>query len=245
MSDLKSWVPSLPQRELAEREIHLWRAYLDCEETVLRRFESTLASDERDRAKRFVFQRDRDSFVATRGILRELLARYVECSPVEIEFTYGPRGKPSLRQEYSMNAVQFNVSHSQGLALLAFAAGRSLGVDVELVRADVAAEEIAERYFSAQEVTELKSLPPTMRAEGFFLCWTRKEAYIKARGEGLQIPLDTFHVSLTPGKLESLQCLDSSRWNLRSLSPDPRYVGALVAEGSDWQMRCWEWKPIK
>jgi len=136
------------------------------------------------------------------------------------------------------------VSHSQGWALLAFSLGRNLGVDVEFIRADVVTDEIAERYFSTQEIAELKALPQRMRAEGFFRCWTRKEAYIKARGEGLQIPLDSFHVSLTPGEPERLDSLDSSRWSLRQVNPDPRYAGALVAEGNDWELRCWDWKSI-
>jgi 4'-phosphopantetheinyl transferase len=196
------------------------------------------------RAERFHFSRDRNGYITVRGILRGLLARYLGRSPAELEFCYGLWGKPFLRQENQTRSVQFNVSHSKGWALLAFAIGRNLGVDVEFVRADVAADEMAERYFSAQEIAELKALPQTMRAEGFFLCWTRKEAYIKARGEGLQIPLDSFHVSFTPGEPERLQSSDSFRWSLCPLNPDPRYAGALVAEGNDWQLRCWDWKPI-
>jgi len=127
--------------------------------------------------------------------------------------------------------------------LLAFSLERQLGVDVELVRTDFASRKIAERFFSEQEVLELRSLPPAVQDEGFFLGWTRKEAYIKARGGGLQIPLKSFDVSLTPGKLERLQAADESRWSLRSLRPAPLYVGAVVGEGKDWQLRCWEWKP--
>ena len=231
--------------DLRDGEIHVWRARLDCHEYLLPQFEASLSSDETSRAERFHHSKDRNGYIIGRGILRELLARYLARSPVELEFCYGPWRKPFLRQENASRSVQFNVSHSQGWALLAFAVGRNLGVDVEFVRADVAAGEIAERYFSTQEIAELKALPKAMRAEGFFLCWTRKEAYIKARGEGLQIPLDNFHVSLTPGMPELLESSDSSQWNLRSLSPHPRYVGALVAEGSDWQLCCWDWKPIK
>jgi 4'-phosphopantetheinyl transferase len=244
MSDFDSWALNPEQLDLGEGEIHVWRAYLDCEETVLRQFETTLASDEKDRANRFFFQKDRDGFIAARGVLRELLGRYVNRSPADIEFNYGHRGKPSLRAEAFERPVRFNVSHSHGLALLAFAVGRQLGVDVELLRPDFAADEIAERYFSPQEVMELRAVPTSLRAEGFFLCWTRKEAYIKARGEGLHIPLDSFQVSLTPGQPERLQSSDNSQWGLRSLRPDSRYVGALVGEGQGWRMRCWDWKPL-
>jgi 4'-phosphopantetheinyl transferase len=243
MSDANSWVLNAEHPVLGESEIHVWRAYLDCEETVLRQFEATLASDEKARASRYHFQRDRDSFVAAKGVLRELLGRYLNRSPGQLEFDYSPRGKPALRKEPLRRSVQFNVSHSHGLALFSFAIGRQLGIDVELIRPDFAGEEIAERYFSPQEIMELGGLPSSLRTEGFFLCWTRKEAYVKARGEGLHIPLDSFHVSLTPGHPARLQSEDCSRWMLRSLCPDRRYTGALVGEGSEWQLCCWDWKP--
>jgi len=244
MPETNSWVEGTRTIELREGEIHVWRARLDCHESLLPKFAATLSSDETSRAERFRFSGDRNGYIVGRGILRELLASYLGCSPAELQFWYGPWGKPYLRQKNPSRLVHFNVSHSQGRALLAFAVGRNLGVDVEFVRADVAVDEIAERYFSGHEIAELRALPQTMRAEGFFLCWTRKEAYIKARGEGFRIPLDSFHVSLTPGGPELLESPDRSHWNLCSLSPDPGYVGALVAEGNDWQLRCWEWKPV-
>jgi len=244
MSDTNSWFPSPTQLELAEGEVHLWRAYLDCEETVLRRFEATLAADERERAQRYFFQHDRDHFVASRGVLRELLGKYVTRAPDEIEFAYTPQGKPSLRPAGLTPPIRFNVSHSHGLALFAFAVGRNLGVDVELVRPDFGGEEIAERYFAPQEVEELRIVPASLQAEAFFLCWTRKEAYVKARGEGLRIPLDSFHVSLTPGQPEQLHSSDSLSWSLHSLRPDPRYVAALVGEGEGWRLRFWDWEPL-
>jgi len=244
MSDFNSWELNPQPLELEEGEIHVWRVYLDCGETALRQFEATLAADEKARANRFFSERDRNGFIATRGALRELLGRYVKRSAVHLEFDYGPRGKPSLRRECSQQSVQFSVSHSHGLALLAFAVGRHLGVDVELVRPNFAGEEIAERYFSRQEVMELQALPASLRDEGFFLCWTRKEAYVKASGEGLQVPLKSFRVSLTPGEPERLQSADSFHWSLRSLQPDPQYVGALVGEGRDWRLRCCDWRQV-
>jgi 4'-phosphopantetheinyl transferase len=210
---------------------------------VLHRFEAALAADEKARAQRFVFQPDRNSYIAARGVLRELLGRYLKKGPSEIEFDYGAQGKPALRSGWSQSGVQFNVSHSHGMALFAFAVARQVGVDVELVRPDFAGEKIAERFFSPQEVRELRSLPAAVQDDGFFLCWTRKEAYIKARGEGLQIPLKSFHVSLTPGKPARLQADDSSRWSLRSLRLEGRYVGAVVGEGKVWKLRGLEWRP--
>jgi 4'-phosphopantetheinyl transferase len=239
--DIDHWVRNPAPRKLTGGEVHVWRANLHCEEAALHRFAATLASDEMARANRFYFQRDRNSHIAARGILRELLGQYLNRSPSELVFDYGSFGKPSLRPDTPEPFVQFNVSHSHGLALLAFATGRQLGVDVERIRPDIAAEEIAERYFSPIEVAELNALPPSLRAEGFFLCWTRKEAYVKARGEGLQIPLKSFHVSVTPSHLERLHSADSNRWSLHSLRPSPDSVGAVVAEGQNSHLLCYDW----
>ena len=134
--------------------------------------------------------------------------KYVGCAPSEIVLKYGERGKPSL-SDVQHQTIQFNVSRSHGLALFAFAAEKSVGIDVELVRHNFPATEIAARYFSPTEIEELKALPPSHFYEGFFLCWTRKEAYVKARGEGMLIPLDSFRVSLAPGQPELLESIDS------------------------------------
>jgi len=242
MFDADEWGPQSEPPTLLADQIHVWRADLNCDPELLRRFEFTLAPDEKARADRFHFPRDRNAFVATRGVLRDLLAKYVSRNPAELMFDYGARGKPSLRGA-PKHPVQFNVSRSYGLALLAFTLERSVGVDIELIRPDFGGIEIAERYFSPPEIRELKSLPSALSSEGFFLCWTRKEAYVKARGEGLQIPLDSFQITLTPGKPERLESADSSRWSLRSLTPGPRYAGALVAEGKNWRVHCRQWKP--
>jgi len=140
-------------------------------------------------------------------------------------------------------SVRFNLSHSRGLAVYAFARDRELGIDLEPIRPEFSAEDIAERHFSPQELEEWHRLTPGLRAEAFFLCWTRKEAYVKARGEGLQIPLASFSVTLTPGQPEILQSVDSTRWGLRSFQPAPGYAAALAAEGRDWRLVRWDWRP--
>jgi 4'-phosphopantetheinyl transferase len=235
------WAPSPERIELTGSEIHVWRAFLDRGEAVLRQFEATLSSDEKARATRFSYQADRNVYVATRGVLREVLGRYIHRSPAELEFDYSPRGKPFLRRGSLELPVDFNVSHSHGVALLGFAVGRQLGIDVELVRPNRANDDVAERYFSPREVAELRALPLSLRVEGFFRCWTRKEAYIKARGEGLRIPLESFSVGLTPGQPERLESADSDRWSLCSVNPGPTFAAALVGEGSGWQVRAWNW----
>jgi 4'-phosphopantetheinyl transferase len=236
------WSVPPPKLELAEAEIHVWRAALDLENQTLSRCASILSQDEQLRANRFLFPRDRDHFIAARGVLRELLGRYVGCSPGRIEFQYGPHGKPALRAEGGESPVHFNLSHSRDLAVYAFARSREVGIDLEPIRPEFAGENIAERHFSARELDEWHRLPPELRAEAFFLCWTRKEAYVKARGEGLQIPLDSFSVTLTPNRAVELHSLDDARWRLHSFQPADEYVGALVGEGKDWRLLQLGWQ---
>lgn len=235
---------SLPptKLELAEAEIHIWRVFLDLDQSTLNRCASILSQDETLRASRFLFPRDREHFMAARGVLRELLGKYVDCSPARLEFQYGPHGKPALRTADGRLPVHFNLSHSRGLAVYAFARNRELGIDLEPIRPEFAGENIAERHFSSQELNEWHRLPPELRAEAFFLCWTRKEAYVKARGEGLQIPLTSFSVTLTPGQPEELHSLDGARWHLHSFQPAPGYTAAVVGEGKDWRLLQWDWR---
>jgi 4'-phosphopantetheinyl transferase len=238
------WAMPTKELRLTQDEIHLWRASLeDVDRVVLHRLEATLNPEEKSRAARFHFSRDRDSFVASHGILHELLGLYSKRPATEIEFRYGPQDKPALRTNDGESPICFNLSHSHGLAVYAFSRDREVGIDVEMIRPDFAGDEIAERYFSGMELTELRALPPELRAEGFFLCWTRKEAYVKAHGAGLQIPLASFSVSLTPGQPDKLESSDGFRWSLHSFQPAPRYVGAVVGEGKSWRLRNWEWNP--
>jgi 4'-phosphopantetheinyl transferase len=232
------WPSNSADLPLLPGEIHVWSARLDCAEPFLERFAATLSVDETARANRFFLARDRSAFIAAHGILRQLLASYLHHAPADLHFGYQPRGKPFLVPHFRYTPLEFNIAHSHGLALLAFSLGSAVGVDVEFVRSDIASEEIAERYFAPQEVAELRSLPPAQRQEGFFSGWTRKEAYLKALGDGLQIPLASFRVSLTPSQPAVLESADNGRWSLHSLCPAQDFAGALVAEGKDWRVRC-------
>ena len=230
----------LPSLELPPDEVHIWHAALDTGAAVLQSLEETLAPDEKDRAERFVFKRHRDRFITARGILRELLAAYLHCSPVTFEFNYGPHGKPALRTQDPKMRLCFNLSHSQSHALYAFAYRREVGIDLELIRADFGGQEIAERFFSPREFAELRALPAKVRPEGFFNCWTRKEAYLKARGDGFHTPLDSFSVSLRPGEQAVLNSPDCSRWSLHSFQTAQRFIAAVVVEGRDCHLRHFE-----
>jgi 4'-phosphopantetheinyl transferase len=220
----------------------VWRASLESDPGTLGAFESTLTDDEISRANRFHFAHDRHHFIAARGILRKLLGSYVGGSPTELRFELGPQGKPALKRQDEPR-ICFNVSHSQGIAVFAFALDRELGVDVEQIRRERAVEDIAESFFSKRELEEFRALPQDLKAEGFFVCWTRKEAYVKAKGAGLQIPLDSFSVSLNPGS-EKLYSDDNAKWSMHSFQLEPGYVGAVVAEGKRHELHWWNWSEL-
>jgi 4'-phosphopantetheinyl transferase len=213
-------------------EIHVWHAALDREEEALGELEATLSPEEKARADRFHFVNDRNRFVVARGLLRELLGGYLHQAPYGLEFSYGKHGKPSLSGKEASSGLCFNLSHSSGLVVYAVARERNLGIDVEHVRPDFADGDIARRYFSAREVSDLRTLPPEERVEGFFHCWTRKEAYLKATGMGLQIPLDSFAVSLLPGEVPQFLEGVEPRWQLAAYHPAAGYVAAVVYDGA-------------
>jgi 4'-phosphopantetheinyl transferase len=235
------WARPPEQLRLAENEIHVWRAQLDVPDLILSRFLSYLTAAEVGRAERFVFRVDRNRFIAGRGLLRELLARYSGLAPAAVPIRTYSHGKPFLEPQMAFSDVFFNISHSQGAALLAFSSSGQLGIDIEKIRPDFGTEEIAQRYFSPAEIQELSALPPELQAEGFFHCWTRKEACVKASGEGLRIPLDSFSVSLTPGQPAILKGADLSGWSLYSIDPGAGFVGACVAEGQTGKFRFFEY----
>lgn len=225
-------------------EFHVWRASLSVSPSQLQALAAILSADERQRAERFHFEKDRGEFIAGRALLRTLLGRYLHKEPSRVEFHYGASGKPRLAGKDS--SLRFNLSHSYGLALYAFSEGRELGIDVEQIRSNADAEKIAERFFSAQEVAVFRDLPARQREKAFFDCWTRKEAYIKAKGDGLTAPLDGFSVSLSPGEPAALLDVrddpaEVSRWSLRELDPGYGYAAAIAVEGNDWRLKCWEW----
>jgi 4'-phosphopantetheinyl transferase len=213
-------------------EIHVWHAALDRGEDVLGRLEATLSLEEKARADRFHFVNDRNRFVVARGLLRELLGRYLHQAPAGVEFCYGEHGKPFLSGGNASSGLCFNLSHSSGLVVYAIARERNLGIDVEHVQPDSAGEDIAKRYFSAREVSDLRTLPLEARVEGFFHCWTRKEAYLKATGMGLQIALDSFSVSLLPGQPAQFLGGVEPRWHLAAHHPAEGYVAAVVYDGA-------------
>jgi len=231
---------------LEDDHVHIWRVALNQSSAPTPRLLEVLSPDEREKAARFHFDKDRNQFVQARGALRFSLSEYLKADPQILEFSYGPQGKPALANEHAESRLRFNLSRRDGLALIAFTRGREIGVDVELVRADLPVLEIAETSFSEGELAALRSLPESLRTQGFFNCWTRKEAYVKARGEGLSFPLKQFDVSLTPGDpAKLLDVRDKSaaadRWTLQDIPVADQYVAALAVEGSNLRVTCRDW----
>jgi 4'-phosphopantetheinyl transferase len=235
---------------LSENDVQLWRLDLQTLAVSEDRWQRLLSADEQVRAKRFLSVRARQEFVVTHGLLRTVLAAYLDADPKKLTFRHSPKRKLSLGPQYADSGVTFNLSHTGGLALLAFSRSRELGVDVERVRQDLDVDAIARRYFSLHEQKQLATVNSEERYETFFRCWTRKEAYIKANGEGLSLPLDQFDVSLAIGDTNALLTTrpygsEAARWSLREVPAGPGYVAALCVAGHDWHLRGWSGEALE
>src|SRR5579859_6224908 len=179
------WSSPPEQLVLGNDEVHVWRAGLDLSISRVQALEQTLAADEQARASKFHFQKDRTHYIVARGLLRAILGRYyLSREPHALQFCYNAYGKPALAGEDAGDALSFNTSHSRGMVLYAVARIPNIGVDIEYINTRIECEQIAGRFFSQQEVSMLRSVPQQMQQEAFFNYWTRKEAYIKARGMG-------------------------------------------------------------
>lgn len=222
---------------LSNDEVHVWHFFFDREEPHISELELTLSEDELFKAERFYFQKDKQRFVIAHGILRKILGKYLNCEPGQLNFSYGSYGKPTINGMTEGNTLCFNMSHSHGLCLFAFTRNRKVGVDVEKICPLPNAEEIVKNYFSHTEILEFIMVPAHQKIDAFYNCWTRKEAFLKATGDGLNRSLDSFEVSLAPGKPvqllnENINHTASSRWSLFELNPAPCFVGALAVEGN-------------
>ncbi|HEY7329468.1 MAG TPA: 4'-phosphopantetheinyl transferase superfamily protein [Gemmataceae bacterium] len=241
------WQQTLNQPLVTADDVHVWRIGLEVGDTLLARLRDILSDDEQQRADRFHFEKDRRHFTSARAAMRILLAGYLARRPQEVRFAYSNYGKPRLADANNGGDLRFNLTHSHGLALLAVTRRREIGVDVERLRdMERDGESLAQRFFSPRELAVLLSLPQDQRREAFFHCWTRKEAYIKAHGEGLSLPLEQFDVSLHPDEPAALLATQHDpqevrRWSLQALFPGEGYVGALVVEGHSWRLWCGDW----
>jgi 4'-phosphopantetheinyl transferase len=239
------WSPAPSRLIYPSGRLDVWRARLD-EPSKAASEAGVLSADEITRANRFHFEKDRNHFSRCRSALRGLLARYLEIPAVEIRFDYLRSGKPQLAGEQNPCGLQFNVSHSAGIALVAVGSKRRLGVDIEKIRGDVDTAALAERFFSLRERAGLRALPDHLRVPGFFACWTRKEAFLKATGDGLSFPLADFSVTTHPDvdpALEEIRGDTEAReqWSLADLNVLDGYRAAVALDCACSQLETYAW----
>jgi 4'-phosphopantetheinyl transferase len=228
--------PAIPLA-LTPTDLHVWRVALDQAEDDVAHLRAGLSADEQARADRFHFDRDRRRYAVARGGLRALIGRYLDRAPGDLLFEYGPQGKPRLAPLSGQMPLHFNLAHSHEMALYAITLAGEVGVDIEYTQRQVRdIDQIAARFFSANENAVYCALPALDRRAAFFRCWTRKEAFIKAIGEGLSHPLDRFDVTLAPNQPAAILSIDgepvgSSTWSLFHLEPAADYIGAVAVRG--------------
>jgi len=215
--------------QLRPEQVHVYLVPLKASPVCIEDFLLSLKPEECELANRFQTSALRDEFIAARGTLRTILGHCLNVSPSKVPLEYGEYGKPQVAASH---ALRFNLSHSGGLALYALSLTREIGVDIEQIVPVDDYEQIARQFFSPREISDMLSVPSSHRAEAFFTCWTRKEAYIKATGQGLNLALDCFRVSLLPAEPPLLEApLDTRVWSIFDTSPKQGFAAAVVAEG--------------
>jgi 4'-phosphopantetheinyl transferase len=240
---MAGWSARAARPGTRHRTVDVWRVHLALPPGELSRISACLDSDEHQRAVRFHFQRDRERFLASRGLLRHILASYLNTPPGEIHFGYALQGKPFLLDHPDLN---FNLSHAADVLLVGVATGCELGVDVEQVFSEAVMNQVSGPVLSAPERVAFGRLDPGERREWFVRLWTRKEAYIKADGRGMSLRLDGIDVSTRPGRVRLLGDEPddwplSQRWAIQELEVLPGYAAALVSEGLDWRVAYFDW----
>lgn len=236
---------SMPDEPLGA-SIHVWAAPLDVSRARLALLQASLSNDERRRAARFHSDQLTNRFVAGRGTLREMLGAYLGMEPCDVRFRYDEHGKPAIAPDVHGAELHFNVAHAAGLALYALTQRHSVGVDVEQVHSFSGMLDVALHFFSEAERQLLSATAPAKLADSFFSVWTRKEAYLKARGTGLLAPLDGFDVSVGRGEAAALRRVAGDdaapgRWSLKHLEPADGFIGALAIEQPTARLVCRHW----
>ena len=236
---LQNTIP--PDLALSNRDVHVWCASLAQSQRRVQKLHHILSAEEQLHARRFRFEHNKRFYIVGRGLLRTLLGYYLDIAPGQLRLSYGTRGKPALSEEFLASGLRFNMAHSHDIALYGIARNREVGIDVEKILPMDDLEQIAGHFFSAAEYETLCALSPREKNRAFFNCWTRKEAYLKACGDGLYRSLDQFSVSFTAGQAPAILSVagaprEACHWSVRELIPADGYVGALVAEGRGWHL---------
>jgi 4'-phosphopantetheinyl transferase len=232
--------------DLQSGEVHVWRARLSSSTAELSRRCSLLSSDEQKRADRFRFEQDRSRFILGRIIARSVLSHCLQQPAGDVQLRLDHLGKPFIPECFEAS-IHFNISHSGDYVLFAIARDLRVGVDVEQIRETKDLNDIAARYFSKNEYLRLLTVPERMRTTSFYRCWTMKEAYVKAHGEGFGLATDSFDVAFLPGEMPRLletrfDHVDVRRWCFYKLDLGPAYLAALVTEAAqDLELKLWDW----
>jgi 4'-phosphopantetheinyl transferase len=232
--------PGPPSQPLTDSDVHVWCVSFAPLLKELDALFSLLSPDEKIRAERFYFEKDRNRFIAGRGLLKTIIGGYMNMAPSRIAFIYGSFGKPALDLGVWHKSFEFNLSHSKDLVLYIFCLGHRVGIDVEYIRSMPDLDNFAEQFFSPRETEVLKSLPEDEKYDAFFKLWTCKEAFLKAHGSGLMTPLSHVEISLEadgPGLLRAIDgdSKQASRWHLESFYPAMGYRASLAIEGHGGQ----------
>ena len=242
-----TWQNSLHHPVLNQERVHIWRANLNPSSDEVTRLSTLLAADETARANKYRFPEHKRRFIVARGVLRQLLGNYLNISPKHLKFEYSERGKPYIFNSNTSKAIQFNISHSEEYALLGFTYDRSIGVDIEYLRAMPDAVKIAKRFFAPQEYELICSLDAKQQSQTFFKLWTAKEAYLKAIGTGLS-GLASIKINFdSSGDRIYLSSIDNStsvdNWSIYSCLPTPNYVGTIAIDApvTKQQICFWNW----
>jgi 4'-phosphopantetheinyl transferase len=233
----------------SENQVDIWRIHIAGQDGI-EHCRQLLSPDEAKRADAFHFDRHRRRFIAARAAMRQILSACTGIASEELVFSYGAKGKPELAGELERSEIKFNLSHSGDIAVLAVTRGLTVGIDIEWINPEFATEEIAEHFFAAGEVRRLQALPTAERSDEFFACWTRKEAYIKALGDGLSVPLDSFEVAFGPGVSAALLQVmvdpgEAARWSMYDIEVAQGYRAALVVEGKGHRLRQLQWEEVR
>jgi 4'-phosphopantetheinyl transferase len=227
---------------LREDEVHIWLVQTNGESVSVGDVKDLLSAVEQDRASKFKFETDRRRYITAHAALRSILANYLNSPGRDLQFAVGPYGKPKLAPIHARKKIEFNLSHSQEMALIAVTQGREIGVDVEWVREDFAFDEVAQRFFTAREVAALHALPLHLQREAFYKCWTSKEAFLKAKGTGLSGQLDEVEIVSIDNDVRVKATIPN--FSLVDITADRGYTAALVVSGVEPRLTsyAWEWR---
>lgn len=239
---------SAPSSEAFEKDntVHLWLLnYKTCHD-FLNNILPELSSGELERANKFYFEEDRNRYLITRSILKKILSRMLNTVPGQLRFEFNAYGKPFLKSD---PGLFFNVSHSGNFGLIAITSIADIGVDVEKYRHKMTGDDVAKRFFSSKEISDYLNLNVKERQQGFFNCWTRKEAFIKAVGMGLSLPLNSFDVSLKPGSKAQITAIrkppdDPEKWTMESIYVDEEYAAAYTLRAKHFKTKYWMACPL-